>query len=56
MFTIEDNPNLSVNAQQRNFMMIIKDLSDAAKNVEVPNRLTQLQFRLALWKKNKQID
>jgi|688.fasta_scaffold483801_2 hypothetical protein len=34
-------------------MMIVKDLHDLVKTGENPNKLTQLEFRLALWKKNK---
>jgi len=55
MLTIEPNPSMQVNMRERNFMMIIKDLHELAKNGERPNLATQLEFRYNLWKKNKSV-
>jgi hypothetical protein len=44
---------MEMNTRERNFMMIIKDLHELAKNGEMPSKMTQLEFRYALWKKNQ---
>lgn len=52
MVVIDPSTNVPMNVRERNFMMIIRDLQDLVKTGEIPSRITQLEFRLALWKKN----
>lgn len=52
ILTIDPTKNVPMNVRERNFMMIIRDLQDLVKTGEIPSRITQLEFRLVLWKKN----
>lgn len=53
MMIISPVLNISVNSRERNLMMLVKDLQEFAKMGDLPGKVPQLEFRLAMWKKKK---
>ncbi len=53
MFIIDPTQSLTPNARERNFMMIMKDMQEMVKIGENSNKITQLELRYALWRRNK---